>query len=445
MPNPEDVPRDVSRAYFLLGQCLWRLAHPEEAQKALENSQRFREKKFRYDAQHIFDEPAINSAGESRTSDRVEGLLQAGAPDAGKGAEALAQGGVPENAAVRQAIPVASAAETKAAKQYRAFAAEILASSYNDLGVMRAKTDDFAAAAEYFKQAAAWKPDLPALDRNWGLASYRAQLYSAAIPPLERQLAVAPDDVLVRQLLGFSYFFTDNFTETTEVFHPFLNQPPADAGLLFAWGTALVRTRQSQLAEGIFRQLLEQNADNAAVHLLLGQAYAQQQNYLSAVTEMKTASQLDPRLPDVHYYTGLVYLHQSEFASAAQEFRAELQLQPGHALATYHLGYALLAQGHADEATPLFREVIKALPAYESAYFELGRALLEQGDVAGSISSFETARKLAPEHDALYFQLSRAYRKAGRTQEAAAALAEYQKLIEANRLKKRESLEMDNP
>jgi tetratricopeptide (TPR) repeat protein len=442
--DPEEVPRDVSRAYFLLGQCLRRLGRPEQAQKALANSQHFREKKFRYDAQHIFDEPASNSGDESRTSDRVEGLLQAGAPDEGKGTESLAQGAVPANV-TRPFAPAALAAETKAAKQYRAFAAEILASSYNDLGVMRAKTDDFAAAAEYFKQAAAWKPDLQALDRNWGLASYRAQLYSDAIAPLERQLAVAPDDALVRQLLGLSYFFTDNFAKTTEVFRPFLNQPPADAGLLLAWGTALVRTRQSQLAEGIFRRLLEQNADNAAVHLLLGQVYAQQQNYPSAVTEMKTASQLDPRFPEVHYYAGLVYLHQSEFASAEQEFRAELQLQPRHALATYHLGYALLAQGHADEAAPLFREVIKALPAYESAYFELGRTLLEQGDAAGAIESFEAARKLAPEHDALYFQLSRAYRKAGRTQEAAAALAEYQKLIEANRIKKRESLEMDNP
>jgi len=33
------------------------------------------------------------------------------------------------------------------------------------------------------------------------MASYRAELYSDAIPPLERQLAGAPDDVFVRKLL----------------------------------------------------------------------------------------------------------------------------------------------------------------------------------------------------------------------------------------------------
>ena len=79
--DPEEVPRDVSRAYYLLGQDLRRLGRLEEAQKALLNSQRYREAKFRYDAQHIFDEPAVPSDGDSHTSDRIAGLLESGAHD----------------------------------------------------------------------------------------------------------------------------------------------------------------------------------------------------------------------------------------------------------------------------------------------------------------------------------------------------------------------------
>src|SRR5260370_15415472 len=81
-----------------------------------------------------------------------------------------------------------SAKEAEAARQYRSFVAEILGSSYNDLGVMQAKASRFPEAAEFFKQAAAWQPDLAGLDRNWGLASFRAELYAEAVPPLERQL-----------------------------------------------------------------------------------------------------------------------------------------------------------------------------------------------------------------------------------------------------------------
>lgn len=447
--DPEEVPRDVSRAYYLLGQCLRRLNRNEEAQKALENSQRFREKKFRYDAKHIFDEPDQAASVDSRTSDRVEGLLQAGAVDSDKATEAMAQGGVTQgvtgNFGGKPGVAAPQPAETKAVKEYHAFVSEILASSYNDLGVMRAKAADFAGAAENFKQAATWNPLLPGLDRNWGLASFRAEQYADAVAPLERQLKAHPDDSFSRQLLGLSYSLLENYAKVVSVLQSFLDHPPDDPGLLFAWGTALIRMRQPGTAQSIFKRLLEQNADNAAVHLLLGQAHAQQLDYPNALAELKTAMQLDSQLLDAHYYTGLVYLHQGEFETAAQEFRAELQLQPANHLAKYHLGYALLAQGHAHDAIPILRDVIQALPRYELASFELGRALLDQGDASGAIENLETAKSLAPEHDAVYFQLSRAYRRANRMPEAAQALAQYQKLIEGNRAKKRESLEMDQP
>src|SRR6267143_5354721 len=445
LPNPEEVPRDVSRAYYLLGQDLRRLGRLEEAQKALVNSQRYREAKFRYDAQHIFDEPAVPADGDSHTSDRIAGLLESGADDQKKSTEAMAQGGVRENPGVPRAPAAPKAAESKAASAYREFASDILASSYNDLGVMRAKASQFVEASEYFKQAATWKPALPGLDRNWGLAAYRAQLYPEAIPPLERRLATSPDDNFVRQLLGMSYFLTDNFVKTAEVLQPFLKAPPDDPGLLLAWGTALVRTRQSELATGIFRRLLEQSAADPSVHLLLGQAYAQHEDFANGLDELKSALQIDSRLPEVHYHMGLVHLRQSDFESAASEFRSELEIRPADPVTSYHLGYTLLLQGHAEQAAALFREVVQAKPDYEMARFELGRALLQQGDAAGAIESLEAAKKLSPDRDATYFQLSQAYRRVGRLAEAQQALAAYQKLIETNRLKRRESLEAENP
>ena len=445
--HPEEMLRDVSRAYYLLGQDLRRLGRLEEAQKALASSQRYRESKFRYDAKHTFDEQPSTDGDDSRPSERIAGLLETGAPDENNTAEAMVQGGMPGNAIAAQQTPATQQAvvEPKEAKQYRAFAAEILASSYNDLGVMRAKASNFKEASEFFKQAAAWKPDLPGLDRNWGLASYRAELYSEAISPLEHRLAAAPDDAFVRKLLGLSYFATGNFAKTGEVLRPFLKDAPDDPGLLFAWGTALVRTRQSEAAKDIFRRLLEQNASNPAVHLLLGQAYAQQGDFAGGLSELKSALQLDARLPEAHYFTGLVHLRQSDFPSAAEEFRSELEIRPGDPVTSYHLGYTLLLQGHADQAAAILREVVQAKPDYEMARFELGRALLQQGDAAGAIESLEAAKKLSPDREATYFQLSQAYRRVGRSAEAQLALAAYQKLIEANRLKKRESLEADKP
>ena len=441
--NPQDDKlREVSRAYYLLGQNLRRLDREEDARKALARSQQIREAKFKYDVKHIFDEKKGPEEGESRISDRVTDMLEASSLEDKQGAQAMIQQGLPAGPVAKQP---ASAKETESARQYRSFVAEVLGSSYNDLGVMRAKASRFPEAAEFFKHASAWQPDLPGLDRNWGLASFRAELYPEAVPPLERQLKAHPEDALVRQVLGLSYSMSENYQRVVDVLQPLLEHPPDDPGLLFAWGTALVRTRQSGAAAGIFRRLLEQNTDNASVHLLLGKAYAQQKDYPNAVNEISTALRLDPLLQEAHYYAGLVYLHQNDFESAAREFRAELAIRPDDAHSMYHLGYALLSQGHLPESVTFLRQAVKAVPDYEMAYFGLGRALLQQEDTTGAIENLETAKKLAPDHDAVYFQLSQAYRRAGRVQEAAQALAAYRKLIETNRQKKRESLEIDKP
>ena len=443
--SPEDVARDVSRAYYLMGQDLRRLGRLEEAQKALASSQRYREAKFRYDAKHIFDEPGKPSDGDSYTTGHLAGLLESSAPADAKAAQVMVQGGVGEGPFSPQ-VPVSQQPpESKAAKDYRAFVAEILARSYNDLGVMRAKASNFPEAAAFFKQAAGWKPALPGLDRNWGLASYRAQAYSEAIPSLERQLAAKPEDASVRQLLGLSYFFTDDFSKTVKVLQPFAKSPPDDPGLLYAWGTALVRERKPELAGQIFRRLLEQNAKDPNVHLLLGQVYAQQSDNSSALAEFNSALQLNPRLPEVHLFMGLVHLEQSNFESAVEDFRSELEIRPGDIVASYHLGYALLLEGQIDAAVTVLRRVVDAKPDYEFARFAFGRALLQQGDAPGAIENLEAAVKLNPDRDATYFQLSQAYRRAGRMDDAAKALATYQKLIENSRRKRRETLEADKP
>lgn len=451
---PQESNRNLSRAYFLLGQDLLRAGGTQdEARNALARSQQLREAQFKYDQEHFFLTPeqqkeraAMEASADARTlsSDGLAGILEAGARDADRSEKELTQQGLPSRSD-DASLASGAASESPEAKQYRAFASEILASSYNDLGVMRAQHSRFAEAAAFFKSASEWNPSLAGLDRNWAFAAYRAELYSDAVPPLERELTAHPTDTFVRKLLGLSYFALENYPKSAEVLRPFIANPPSDPALLFALATSLVRTKEPAPAAKIFQLLLEQNAANPGIHYLLGQAYAQQQNYSDALHEFNSALQLDPKLPEAHYYAGLVYLHQSDFESAVREFRAELTVRPGEPVTTYHLAFALLSQGHADQAVSLLRDVVKTKPDYELAYFELGRALLQQGDNNGAIASLEIAKKLLPDRDLTYFQLSQAYRRAGRTQDAEQALATYKRLIEESRQKKRQSLETETP
>src|SRR5439155_2699287 len=126
--NPEeDKLREVSRAYYLLGQNLRRLGREEEARKALALSQHIREAKFKYDVKHIFDEKkSPEDSREGRVSDRVAVLLEAGSPEGKQGAQSMFQQGLPAGPAANRP---AAAKETLAVRQYRSFVGEILGSS----------------------------------------------------------------------------------------------------------------------------------------------------------------------------------------------------------------------------------------------------------------------------------------------------------------------------
>ena len=93
---------------------------------------------------------------------------------------------------------------------------------------------------------------------------------------------------------------------------------------------------------------------------------------------------------------------------------------------------------------PKFSQMVMARNAASATLLKDGTVLVAGGE-GQSFADLETAKKLAPDHDATYFQLSQAYRRAGRVQEAEETLTAYQKLIEANRLRKRKALEADKP
>src|SRR5262249_51238562 len=181
---PLESNRNLSRAYFLLGQDLLRAGGTQEqARTALARSQELREAQFKYDQEHFFLTPeqqkeraAVEASADARSlsSDRMAGILEAGARDEHHSTKELAQQGLPEGSSPSPSS--ADTPESERGRRYRAFASDVLASSYNDLGVMHAQNSQFAPAAACFQQAAQWNPQLPGLDRNWAVAAYRGDV-----------------------------------------------------------------------------------------------------------------------------------------------------------------------------------------------------------------------------------------------------------------------------
>jgi tetratricopeptide (TPR) repeat protein len=399
----------VSKAHTMIGQILIKLGKQEDAETELKRSQELRAQAFQSDKER-------QDAQENGQHELLPGVASE-----------------QEKPALLKNRPQLNAAEEKKAQELRATLTEILANAYNNLGVIQARHENYAQASDYFRKASQWQPDLQGLDRNWGLASFRAQRFEEAIAPLARQAGRQPGDAKVRDALGMSYFMSDKFAKTVEVFQPVLADLPDDPGVLYALGVSLVRTGDAATAARVFQRMLEKNPNVAELHVLLGQADADQNQYTPAVAEFSRALELDPKIEGAHFGRGIILLHQGKVDDSVGEFRAELEAHPADAKAKYHLAYGLILQQQKDQALNLLLEVVRDKPDYADAQYQIGKILLERGEIKAAIARLETAVRLDPTKDYNYFQLSAAYRRDGRLEDAQNVLQTYQKLKEKER------------
>ena len=399
----------VSKAHSMMGQILIKTGKQEEGEAELKRSQELRAQAFQTDKEG-------QAAQENGQHDQLPEFRNAH-----------------EKPSFLENRPQLDAATQKQMQALRAALTKILGNAYNNLGVIRARHEQYAQASDYFRKAWQWTPDLEGLDRNWGLAAFRAQRFEEAAGPLARQLARQPGDAKARDALGVSYFMANQFGKTVETFQPELANLPDDPGVLYALGVSLVRTGDSTTASEVFRRMLEKNPNVAEIHVLLGRADADQNQYTPALSEFSRALELDPKAEGAHFGRGMILLHEGKLDDSAREFRAELESHPGDAEAKYHLAYVLLAQQQKDEALGLLTEVVRDNPGYADAQYQLGKVLLERGEVKAAIERLETAVRLDPTKDYSQFQLSAAYRRDGRIEDAQRVLLAYQRLKEKKR------------
>jgi tetratricopeptide (TPR) repeat protein len=326
-------------------------------------------------------------------------------------------------------MPAAPSTKTpEVPREYLAGLHEALGNAYHNLGVIHAQRGAYPEAASLFAEAAKWSPGIKALDRNWGVASFRANQYEMAVAPLERHLRANSEDSNARQMLGLSYFMTKNYAKAAETFRPILSALPDNPSLLYAAGASLAKTGDSTGASEIFRRMLTQNPNAAEVHLFLAQAHAQNKEDDEALKEFSRALELNPKLPEANYGRGIIRLRQGKLEQAEADFRAELVVNPGDPSAEYRLGHVLLLQHKQAEAIELLTDVVRQKPNDADPYYELGKALLEKGDLKPATDRLETAVRLGPEQPYAYYQLSLAYRRQGRAQDAETTLRQYERL-----------------
>ena len=399
----------VRRAYFLLGRLLIKTGRKTESEKALAKARELQSQIYEQDRDNIkkvFGE-VVNSRNDK-----------------------------PDIAAATNKVKkvMLTAQQAAAYSKTKTTLAGILGQAYNNLGVISVQGGDLEVALENFAAAAEWKPDLPGLDRNWGIVSFRLSKFEKAIVPLERQIKTNPKDDLIRRMLGVSYYFTKNYKQAAAILKPIELQITDDAELAYFYGLSLFQSNLNKEAGASFTRLIEHDPKNTQARFYAAQGFVFLGDYDRAVQEFRSVAALDPQMLKVHYNAGQTLIRLNRLSDAEREFRHELQLNPSDESSKYHLAYTLLERKtNLDEALSLLREAIAARYDYADARYQLGKILIEKGEINEAINELETAANIDPKKDYIHYQLSIAYRRVSRLADAERELKLFRELKAENR------------
>jgi tetratricopeptide (TPR) repeat protein len=131
-------------------------------------------------------------------------------------------------------------------------------------------------------------------------------------------------------------------------------------------------------AEQAYRELLQQEPDNAQAWYLLGALCEVRGDLTAASDSLEQALRLRPACAEVHHHVGIVRARQGRFADAAIVFREALKLKPGDAEFRTNLGLTLARQGHHAEAVALLQAVVEQRPDHAQARTALRNILARQ-------------------------------------------------------------------
>jgi tetratricopeptide (TPR) repeat protein len=290
-----------------------------------------------------------------------------------------------------------------------------LARTYLNLGVMQVQGDRFARGAELFEKAAEIDADFPRVQSSLGVAYFNAGQFDKAIEPLRRALAAEPGDAGLKRMVAMAWLDMKAYDKAAQLLKddPELGTNPS---LQFAYGMALVKSDRAAEAERIFSGLLARHGDSAELSVLMGQAYAQQGDFESAIAALERALALQADVPEANATLGVIYLRQGRLAEAEKALTAEVKAQPSDLLSKQNLAVVLDSEQRPDEAIPLLRAILAARPESATPRYLLGKILLAQGGAAEAAEHLEAAARLSPGDANIHYQLGQAYQRLGRTE-----------------------------
>lgn len=294
------------------------------------------------------------------------------------------------------------------------------------LATMLYDRDNYPEAREAFRRYLALDPKSGPGQVLFGLCLFQTREYEMAVAALFRaeELKFGGTDQfreVANYHLGMALTKLGRFESALAVFTKFARRGIDKPQLADACGVAALRMPllPSEVPEG-------QRALVSAVGRAVFQAGGQRT--AAGEKEFRDIVAKYAKAPNVHYVFGSFLLLTSNAEEGLQQLIEELQISPDHVPCLTQIAFEYLKRGEPEIAEPYARRCLKLDPKSFISHSTLGRVLVDLDKLDEGIKELETARQLAPDSPQTRFVLGTAYRRAGRRDEAAKEMAEFERL-----------------
>ena len=294
--------------------------------------------------------------------------------------------------------------------------------AYNNLGRLLYQQGRFRDAVDPLKRAAELDPKLEAPHAQLGFCLFQLGDFAASRREFQTALKLSPNDAVAKLFLARSLLELRDVKGAAKLLDQLHDRDPNNAEVLFSLGWAY-----ADLAVSTLGAIQKVDPDSYLIDVLQGKYAEVKQAFPEAAEYYKKAIAKSPNQPDLCYNYAHALWASGDFPAALEQYRHVLELNPGDYRASWEAARIALLD-NPQEALRLASLSLQVKPDAADALTIRGRALLALGKPSEAVEDLKKAVVLDQNNAANYFQLARAYRQLGRTEEANAAAADYDRL-----------------
>lgn len=306
------------------------------------------------------------------------------------------------------------------------------------LGLLLVEYEKYADALPHLENAEQQGLSTFELYEARGAADYNLNRYADASQALSRAVELNAQFPQTYFILGKTYAAL-NDARAAGAYEQCVKLDPNRDDAWEALSQEMARRGDADQAVKVFGGYAQAFPQKPLAHLLLGEVYFNQAQYLKALGEFQKAAALAPRLGRAEYSIGLADNSMGKFAEAKQHLQRSLDLDPSLFLAAYHLGEILGDEGDYERSLRLLHQAVELDPQYPEAYVKLGEDYFHQKNYPQAEQSLKQAVQLQPENAQAHFLLSRVYIASNRPELGATELEAFRRLREKQAEKEKAS------